>query len=304
MPLDEENFEKISFQEINDTNKDFVFSQFNQFKKDFDNLYLNSNFSIKFVVVNKKKNYVVRFDQMLSDESEIQIFLLLIEEDCNLFFGTENNVLNPLNLRIDEKKNFFQISNERSFYILINDSKLSLFFKDMVFDSDFNLNIVSQGNSRINFLSLSQYKNLNSNILSKENSNLFLNVNALLKLDSNFNFEITVDNDSKIDFKFNSVNLSKNIIVGKGVVPKNGSNSTLNMSFNSLIIKEDIEFMPFLEINNRNVKASHSVLTYGFDNNLLFYLMSKGIPKDSAKELIIKENLFRNQDRIVYELFN
>ena len=49
-----------------------------------------------------------------------------------------------------------------------------------------------------------------------------------------------------------------------------------------------VNTIPSLEIEANDVKAGHAVTIGGIDEEMLFYLQSRGIEKDSAIKLLIK----------------
>ncbi|HYH76461.1 MAG TPA: SufD family Fe-S cluster assembly protein, partial [Arthrobacter sp.] len=48
------------------------------------------------------------------------------------------------------------------------------------------------------------------------------------------------------------------------------------------------EAIPFLEIENSDVRCAHAAATGRLDDEHLFYLMARGIPEDVARRLVVR----------------
>jgi Fe-S cluster assembly protein SufD len=73
------------------------------------------------------------------------------------------------------------------------------------------------------------------------------------------------------------------VIVDAGA---NGTNSA--QSSKNLLLSPDasIETRPQLEINAHAVKCSHGATTGSLDENMLFYLLSRGLDRDTARAVL------------------
>lgn len=77
----------------------------------------------------------------------------------------------------------------------------------------------------------------------------------------------------------------------KGMIKirEKGKNSRGFLSYHALLLSRDAmaDAIPTLEIDTNDVKATHSAAVEQLDELLLFYLMSKGVDEDSAKQLLV-----------------
>ena len=75
------------------------------------------------------------------------------------------------------------------------------------------------------------------------------------------------------------------ILVAKGA---SGTNATLNNNNLLLSNTSAMQSNPQLEINCEDVKCSHGSTSGNLDKDALFYLCSRGIDEDAAKEILIQ----------------
>lgn len=106
-------------------------------------------------------------------------------------------------------------------------------------------------------------------------------------------------NNKGISFDNSSLNYIINSYVPKGKIGSFVSQSTrivtLGCGFNSI--------SPNMYIDEEDVSAKHSSIIGGIDNDILFYLMSRGISYDDGMMLLIKGYLF-GDNFINYDLRN
>jgi len=53
-------------------------------------------------------------------------------------------------------------------------------------------------------------------------------------------------------------------------------------------LKAKVEAIPSLMVDENDVVASHAASSAPIDENMVFYLMSRGIPKEDAQKLIVR----------------
>ena len=77
---------------------------------------------------------------------------------------------------------------------------------------------------------------------------------------------------------------------GKILVENNCSNTVSNQISKGLIMNEEarVDLIPKLEINNDDVVCSHGAASGRPDENILFYLTSRGISREDAKKIYIQ----------------
>lgn len=126
---------------------------------------------------------------------------------------------------------------------------------------------------------------------------------------------LEVDCDRQVDLSFihHSPNTSSDINLL--IIATNGANAVVNATVTiepqsvnsqtklSIITLSDndstVTASPNLEIYNNQVQASHSLSTVKLSDEELFYLASRGIDRESSRQLVIDNLLSRFQDAII-----
>jgi len=156
-----------------------------------------------------------------------------------------------------------------------------------------------EDNSQIKFLSTSF-----GNDLYRSNINVDINGNNCL---NDFGVLILGDRKSHTDFhvnmnhnRSNSVSnflcrsmlrdRAKGFFNGKIFVKEYASLTDASLNNNNLLLSNDssMQSNPQLEINNEDVKCAHGSTTGNLDQDSLFYLLSRSIPKSQAEQILIK----------------
>lgn len=151
----------------------------------------------------------------------------------------------------------------------------------------------------INFFCDNQ-KNMNINIVQKDNSTLVINYSSLIKNDCTVNIKSDIKgNNNKCVINVHAIAIDG---LGNFNVEAKANENTLNND-----IVEDLKgvnemgsicFIPVLEVDTNEAQANHFTTIGSYDKNELFYLMSKGIPENSAINLLKKSfmyNLFSDE---------
>ena len=88
-----------------------------------------------------------------------------------------------------------------------------------------------------------------------------------------------------------SIDYQGNIIIRPGA-----QNTDTYLSHNTLLLSDyaKAQTTPSLEIEANKIKASHSATIGKIDEELLFYLKSKGIKEKNAKQLLVKAFLMKD----------
>lgn len=78
--------------------------------------------------------------------------------------------------------------------------------------------------------------------------------------------------------------------IGKIIIVKEAQQTASYLEDNVLVLGENVknESQPILEIEADEVKASHGATTGRISNDQLYYLMSRGVSKESAQEIIVE----------------
>ena len=183
--------------------------------------------------------------------------------------------------------------------IKVNNNK---FNKLVVFVKNNNLkiNLEMKDNSHLEINNLGIDSSTNYDILIHNECHLILVDSILSKKDSINNLNINnigKNNYSKI--YTNGINLENNKLYFQinGIVSKNSTNSILSENSKIINLKDgDSKIIPNLIIDTKEVKADHSAFIGTFTKDELFYLMSRGIKEEFAKNLLIKSVLLKGME--------
>ncbi len=171
----------------------------------------------------------------------------------------------------------FDKENKNIIYSLEKNSKLIVY--QYGFDINNNIEIQLNGeNSEVEYhYSLIGHQNTQYNILVLHNAN---NTKSNI-----YNHGLNVLNN-KMDFN----------IVGK--VPKKSKNCICNQENQIINLKNgNSTILPNLLIDQYEVVSNHSAYIGKFKDDILFYLMSRGISKKRGYELLIKSFLINNSNK-------
>ena len=158
--------------------------------------------------------------------------------------------------------------------------------------SDYNLSVKLEENSTLIINSINKDNSVNANIHLKKNSKIIYNHSVLARSDSINSFYISHDdNDSTSLLNNNGINLedSKLFFTIDGVIPKERCNVNCNQSSKILNFKNgNSKIIPNLIIDSNDIIANHAAYIGKIDDDIIFYLESRGIKKDNIKKLIYK----------------
>ena len=194
-------------------------------------------------------------------------------------------------------------------------------------DSKININVNLKENAKLNLINLQKFSQTTNNNIEREvklekNSifNLFdlnfgsklINSNVNVNLDGeNSRFEhssvFVGNNEQKFDFSVNAIHNARNTysnMLTKGAlsdnsktfykglikINKNAGNSNGYQKQESILLSENAESnsVPKLEINNNDVRCTHGSSVSQLDDNLLFYVMSRGLNEKEAKVTLVR----------------
>lgn len=94
---------------------------------------------------------------------------------------------------------------------------------------------------------------------------------------------------SSLLYKAGLLGGSRNIFNGNLIISPGARGSDAGQTMRNLVLSRDAhaEANPFLEILNSDVKAAHAAATGRVDDLHLFYLESRGIPRRTARRLVV-----------------
>ena len=193
-------------------------------------------------------------------------------------------------------------------YDLSNDEYNILIFND--YDGDVTLNdsgVINNSNVRINYLQLDKYDLIqNTNIDVNADSNLLINTTYLATNSKQIVFDLNnKEHDSNVDITNNIVCLNDSdfSLDCIGTIVKGAKRSKCHQKSHCLTIDnpKKARVLPVLNIDEDDVEASHSLSSGTIDEEILFYMNSRGLDKKNALNLILKSYLMPNDN--YYDVF-
>ena len=210
--------------------------------------------------------------------------IIVNDEKINL------DINSSLNIKVKEKQDIFDV---RKIEIeVLKDTSLMIEYNT---SNKSKLDILIKINKDINF-KLYELKELDIIYLNGENSEINYNFNTISKAKQNVDIVVYHNNKNTIS---NLNNKAVTIKAGSmkfnvtGAVYNNITDCVINQN-NRIINLNDkrCTINPILLIDENDVEANHSALIGKFSEEELFYLMSRGIDKESALNLLIKGFLY------------
>ena len=210
-----------------------------------------------------------------------------------------------MNKIIVDKKEFELDIQDDSFLYVVSDSIINIKVKNNKFNKlllfaknkKININIKMFDNSHLELNNLGIDSSINYDVDLQNNCYLLVVDSIMSKLNSINNIDIKSlgQNNNSIIYT-NGINLQKNKLYFKinGIIRKESTNSTLNE--NSKVINlglGDSKIIPNLIIDTNDVIANHSAFIGTFNKEELYYLMSRGIKRKNAQDLLIKSILLK-----------
>ena len=228
-----------------------------------------------------------------------------------IFVSRDKIISDSLNVKIDDNKIFLLVSDVYSLeYIDIDDIELNIYVdgvKGILFESSFldnvkvnNKYIVSNGELIVN-----KFYN-NDSVIEKIDIDLYYEG----KIDYKFsnvckneeNYEININHNgvgtvSSINNKSIAMNGSKLNFIINSIVKKEYEKSILDQNTRIVTLGEcEAKISPNMFIDCDDIEARHGSVIGTFKDDLVFYLMSRGIEYNDAIKLLIKGYLFSNID--------
>lgn len=204
---------------------------------------------------------------------------LLVDKDCIIPTGIHELILNENSqIKISRDAKIYQIdSHNKTLEIECLDNSVLDFHKIDYLSKDTNLNIIINNRAKVE---------LNWLILNKGNNKVVINV--IMQGDNSYcslKVRILNEGDSKINF----------ICLGK--INKDTFDNEILEDLKGLITNNDaIKISPNIEVETNEVMANHLVTIGSYNEQELFYLMSKGLSRDLACELLKKGFMYQVLD--------
>lgn len=178
-----------------------------------------------------------------------------------------------------------------------------LIFND--YDGDVELNDsgnINNSTVKINYLQLDKFNlKQNTSIDVNENSSLEVNTTYLATNNKEVVFDLyNKSHDSNVDITNNIVCLqdSSFSLDCIGTIVKGAKRSKCHQKSHCLTIDnpKKARVLPVLNIDEDDVEASHSLSSGTIDEEILFYMNSRGLDKKNALNLILKSYLMPNDN--------
>ncbi len=210
--------------------------------------------------------------------------------------------------KIKVEKDNFSLELENTDYIIeiekeckikiIENKDITSNISFLIKNSKVDISLEIRENSNIVINSLGFDSSVNFDIFADRNSNLKIVDSIITKIDSINNITINQKGDySSVLVYSNGINLGSNKLYFKmdGIIEK--TRFGVYLDENSKIINcmdGDSKIIPNLIIDTKEVVANHSAYLGTFQDSDLYYLMSRGINLNDAKNLLIKSYLLSN----------
>ena len=179
---------------------------------------------------------------------------------------------------IKENKELYIVdkTNQSRIYNVSENSKLVVYQYGINIDNDIIVNLNGK-NSEVEY----HYSTIN---YDDHKYKIVVNHNSSKTISNIYNHGVNVK-DNKLDFDIT------------GYVPNKSDKSECNQKNQILNIKEGKStILPKLLIDNYDVVSSHSAYIGKFKDEILFYLMSRGISEKVSYDLLIKSFLVNNSE--------
>ena len=270
---------------------------------DINNTFLNQNLIIKvkkntklkdpisiFYYNSEKEKYLInnRINIILEENAEVKINEIFLSDNKSSYW---NNVHNFIHLKKNSKLDHFKIQLESNCALHSSSSNV-----DCDNSSIYNSFIFSVGGimSRIEVIG------------SINSSDINFNIKGLYLAKANQHHDITTlmqhkhpNSKSNQHIKGILKKESSGVFQGKVIVSQDAQKTDAFQYNQNLLLSENAEvnIKPELEIYADDVKCSHGATSGELDEQMLFYLRSRGLNNEEAKKLLIEgfiNELFEN----------
>jgi Fe-S cluster assembly protein SufD len=288
--LSYEDKTKVSLLKVLDLNENHkevnpLISLNNAFASSYIKVTVHENYSFNnpLIIYNITNNSVkatalnLRTDIVLKKNSNLKLITLFDDNSEDNFINIIQNfdiaqdaILKSY--KIDHKKN----SNIKYFYNNINLERNSI-SENFIFSTGSKF-IKNEINCNLNDQFSSAFINGIINLSNSQHHEIKTNINHLAENTKSYQLIKSVLNDN-----------SKGIYQGKIFVDSKAQKTNGYQLSKALLLNENTEFdgKPELEIYADDVKCSHGSTSGNLDEDLIFYLMSRGLSRQQSKELLI-----------------
>lgn len=217
-----------------------------------------------------------KIEKLVDDE-----IIVNIDYDCNILINNNSNIKKYIFNIKDAKVNILNLREKDSSKVYnLNIKKGTVSFNSVSYSSDgFNMNVdLNDINSSIVFY---------NSVIAIDKSTYDIKVNHYSSntMSNIYNNGVTKENGT---IKFNV----------SSSVPKKSVNSNVNQDSKIIVLndKNNNEINPVLLIEEYESSARHAAFIGNFNKEELFYLMSRGLSKKEASDLLIRGLLIGTLD--------
>lgn len=229
-------------------------------------------------LINKNKDITCTLKYNIKKNCKADILELFISANSDECFSTINR---KFDLNKNSKLNYTRASSIKNFIVL--DSKNS-----SKIGKDSSLKIITLNSNAKNELNHWDFD------LTKKNTTINLyglvNINSSQEVENIVN---TIHNkeltNSTIIFKHILDDYSHAIFEAKTIINKDAKNAKAFQSSQTTLLSDDarINALPILQIYTDELEAKHSATTGALNKEQLYYLQSRGIPKNEALKIVL-----------------
>lgn len=186
--------------------------------------------------------------------------------------------------------------------IVINDNvEIKLYIKSINNEIDNKVNYILNENSKLKISKYFQNNITNQSIninLNGEKSNIIYNFSEICKKESNYDIKIYHNNKKTNSILSNKCISLENSITNfyiDSILPKGNIGCMMDQTTKIMEIgNADSHINPNMYIDESDVEAKHGSVIGKFDENNIFYLMSRGISRKESILLLIKGFILSN----------
>lgn len=198
------------------------------------------------------------------------------------------------NIILDSNSPYYlEVSNDVILNVTVNHDITSKLV--IIANNNYEVNIVLEKGSNLIVNSINKDNNANVNIKLCENTNITYNHSSLAKMNSINNFNIIhLSNDSISNLNNNGINTGngKLFFTINGCISKKLENITCNQKSKIIEFSDgNSKIIPNLIIDSNDIVASHSAFIGKIDDEVKFYLKSRGIGEEDILKMIYKTTL-------------
>ena len=184
---------------------------------------------------------------------------------------------------------------------VVIDGNCKVYVNKNINDLEFILN----DNANLDIVFFDSDKCSDTKLIFNQNNSSYLKIKDLFESSSIIKHEVYINvngNNSFADLNISCVSNKNSInIIEQINVNKESRNNEATERVKGLVDGGNIEVLPNMCISTNDIVANHFVTISSYDTDSLFYLQSKGLTEEKAKNLIKKSYLYNEYRGDEYE---